>query len=204
MPAGRPGPFLVPRLLERARDDGLRRRSSRHHLRHRRDLLPYVARLGLRQADHIRGRRERRRLRLRSFRPGRRTGPPGSSSGGSLDRELSELRRRRLRLLPGNPPIWKGKPHGPGNMISPGASPLDQHCRIRAPALCKGTTARQKSQTEIGPKTQWNLTGHAFLRNKRPAVLSHASHNLESTRALFLPQEASAPTLTSLRPKQRR
>ena len=81
MPAGRPGPFLVPRLLERARDDGLRRRSSRHHLRHRRDLLPYVARLGLRQADHIRGRRKRRRLRLRSFRPGRRTGPPGSSSG---------------------------------------------------------------------------------------------------------------------------
>ena len=37
-----------------------------------------------------------------------------------------------------------------------------------------------------------NLTGHAFLRNKRPAVLSHASHNLESTRALFPPQEASA------------
>ena len=81
MPAGRPGPFLVQRLLERARDDGLRRRSSRHHLRHRRDLLPYVARLGLRQADHIRGRRKRRRLRLRAFRPGRRTGPPGSSSG---------------------------------------------------------------------------------------------------------------------------
>ena len=49
-----------------------------------------------------------------------------------------------------------------------------------------------------------NLTGHAFLRSKRPAVLSHASHNLESARALFLPQEASAPTLTSLGPKQRK